>query len=195
MNVRTHEMRRRTSHQGFSLIELMVSVALFAIVMTVSVGTLLALIDANRKAQSLKSVINNLNFSIDSMGRSLRTGQSFYCHTATTVVSMPQGRRSCPNGSTGITFRNDGGARVGYRFAGGGIERRIIDGGNDSGWIGLTAPEVQISDMRFYVTGAEAGDAIQPLITISIRGEAGVQLATDSRFNIQTTVTQRVLDR
>lgn len=190
-----HLKHRRGNTRGFSLIELMVSVGLFAIVMTVSVGTLLALIDANRKAQSLKSVINNLNFSIDSMGRALRTGQTYYCHTATTVASMPQGRRSCANGSTGITFRNDANARVGFRFAGGGIERRIIDGSNDSGWIKLTAPEVQISDMRFYVTGAEAGDGIQPLITMSIRGEAGVQLATESSFNIQTTVTQRVLDR
>ena len=169
----------------------MVSVALFAVVMTLSVGTLLTLIDANRKAQSLKSVINNLNFGVDSITRNLRTGHTFYCDDD--VSEMPEGTQECPDGASGITFTADTGALVGYQYTESAIERRIVDGGDDSGWISLTAPEVVIDDMLFYVTGASEDDNVQPTVTLSVRGTAGVNTDVDSSFNVQTTVAQRIL--
>src|SRR3989338_2524865 len=51
--------------RGFTLVELIVSIGLFAIVMLISVGALLALTGANRKAQALQSVMNNLNVALD----------------------------------------------------------------------------------------------------------------------------------
>lgn len=177
--------------QGFTLIELMVSVALFSVVLVLSVSTLLVLIDANRKAQSLKSVINNLNFGVDSITRTLRTGHTFYCDDD--VSDMPEGAQACANGAAGITLTADTGALVGYRLAGTTIERRIVDGGDDTDWIALTAPEVEISEFRFYVTGAAEDDGVQPTITLAVRGAAGVNLEADTSFNIQTTVTQRIL--
>ena len=39
--------------KGFTLIELMVSLTVFSIVMVVSIGTLLIMIDSNAKAQAL----------------------------------------------------------------------------------------------------------------------------------------------
>jgi len=183
--------RRAGTSGGFSLIELMVSVALFAVVMTLSVGTLLTLIDANRKAQSLKSVINNLNFGVDSITRNLRTGDTFYCDDD--VSTMPEGTQECPDGATGITFTADTGALVGYQYTESTIERRIVDGEDDSGWISLTAPEVVIDDMLFYVSGAAEDDDVQPTVTLSIRGTAGVNTEVDSSFNVQTTVAQRIL--
>ena len=45
-----------TANSGFTLVEMIVAVALFAVVMLISVAALLSLVDANRKAQALQSV-------------------------------------------------------------------------------------------------------------------------------------------
>jgi len=184
---------------GFSLIELLVSVGLFAVVMVVSVGTLLALVDANQKAQTLKVVINNLNFTLDSMTRTIRTGHSYYCGAANNINTLPTdagtGTHNCPTGNTGISFIDDQRQRVGYRYSGGSIERKIIKtDGSTTGWIALTSSDITIEDARFYVTNVGRDDDLQPIVTISIRGDAGLQDDTRSTFDIQSTVTQRVLD-
>ncbi len=194
--------RNKSAQVGFSLIELLVAVALFTVVMTVAVGTFLAIIDANRKSQSLKSVINNLNFGVDSMARTIRTGVDYYC-TNTLQNSLPTGTRNCPNGMRVMIVTDDRNRRVGFRFNPGCpaatsgqpaypcIERNV----QGTGWLPFTAPEVVIDEMFFYVTGAAPSDTLQPTATISIRGRAGGNdVITDSEFNLQTTVTQRILD-
>ena len=179
------------------MIELLVSVALFTVVMTVSVGTLLALVNANQKAQSMKSVTNNFNFALDSMSRAIRTGRSYLCSTSIPLLSLPDGTMDCSNGERGLVLTDDHGQRLAYRFFATGqrIERRIGDSGS---WEALTAPEVKVVGMRFYVTGSDpgdTGDTVQPTVTISIRGYVGAKESTDSVFKIQTTLTQWLLDQ
>lgn len=178
-----------SSQRGFTLIELMVSVALFTVVMTVSVGTLLALVAANQKAQSMKSVVNNLNFALDSISRTIRTGHSYYCDN-NVPSTLPLTTADCANGARILVLTDDHGKRLAYRKSGTALERKV---GTD-GWVALTAPEVVIDSMLFYVTGSTAGDGVQPTATLSIRGHAGTKETTDSAFNVETTVTQRVLD-
>jgi len=188
-----HMLMRRSHSKGFSLIELLVSVALFTVVMTVSIGTLLALVSANQKAQSMKSVINNLNFALDSMSRTIRTGRTYHCASSIPSGSFPTTAADCPSGEDGLVLTDDHGNRVGYRHNGTAIERKRE--GVDASWVPLTAPEVVIGEMLFYVTGTSVADDRQPTVTMSIRGRAGTKEDTDSAFNIQTTATQRVLDK
>jgi len=61
---------------GFTLIEMLVAVSLFVFVMLIGVGVLLSIIDANRKARALSSVMNNLNFALESMSRNIRVEQN-----------------------------------------------------------------------------------------------------------------------
>ena len=185
-----HMLMRRSRHKGFSLIELLVSVGLFTVVMTVSIGTLLALVSANQKAQSMKSVINNLNFALDSMSRTIRTGRTYHCASSIPSQTLPATATDCASGARILVLTDDHGNRLAYRRAGAVIERKVGAGQ----WIALTAPEVVIDDMLFYVTGTSLSDDFQPTVTVSIRGHAGTKDTTDSAFNIQTTATQRVLD-
>ncbi|MBI4086786.1 type II secretion system protein [Candidatus Kaiserbacteria bacterium] len=192
------QTRRHRSHthlrRGFSLIELLVSVALFAVVMTASVGTLLALVDANQKAQSLKAVINNLQFALDSMARTIRTGRLYHCTNAV-PPTLPTGTNDCAAGASAIVLTDDHGNRLAYRYNSSthALERRDINSG--SSWIALTAPQVVVEDAVFYVTGTPTTDGIQPTATMQIKGSAGPNPDTDSAFSIEVTVTQRVLDQ
>ena len=66
---------KKTQQKGFTLIEMLDSVALFSVVLVVTLGSILTIMDSNKKARSLMSVMNNLNFSIDSMTRSIKAGK------------------------------------------------------------------------------------------------------------------------
>src|SRR3954471_17274640 len=65
--------------QGFTLVEMIVSVAIFMFVMVIAIGSLVSIIGADRKAQSIQSVADNLQFALDDMSRSVRTGIGFSC--------------------------------------------------------------------------------------------------------------------
>ncbi len=66
--------------KGFSLIEIMVSVAVFSVVIMAGTLSMLSIIDANQKSQSLNSVMTNLNTVLETMAREVRVG-SLYCLT------------------------------------------------------------------------------------------------------------------
>src|SRR4051812_37401392 len=97
---RPQERAPRSPKAGFTLVEMLVAIALFSIVMVVAVGTLLSLAAANKKAQALQSVMNNLNISLDGMVRSLRMGTSFQCLLKN---PGPPGN-DCKNGGREIAF-------------------------------------------------------------------------------------------
>lgn len=192
----------KASQRGFTLVEMIVAVALFAVVMLISVGALLALVGANRKAEALQSVMNNLNVSLDDMVRSIRMGSDFRCggQTSGTTFDYPD----CSTGSDALfitPFGKDPANRSddwGYIFdstgayCGKGRICKVIGNGTP---IAITSPNISIDSMTFYVVGTTRGDTTQPKVVISIKGTAdGDQIKTVTNFTIQATAVQRLLD-
>ncbi len=189
------------AERGFSLVEMMVAVSLFAVVMMVAVGALLSLVDANRKARVLESVMNNLNISLDSMVRAIRMGSTFDC--GSTLIPDPSTGGDCPTGNTIFSFAPYGGdpAQQGERWVyffqndSEGIGRlyRSKEGGGSA--VAVTAPEVSIEDVKFYAVGTQPGDITQPKVVVVIKGTAGAASSkTRTTFYIQATAVQRALD-
>lgn len=186
---------------GFSLVEVLVSLTLFTIVITISVGSLLVLIDANAKAQNLQEVMTNVTFAVDSMSREIRTGRGYYCSNNLPDSISIEATQNCSQassisvveGGSSLTA-GSGNSRIAYRIANGAIERRVGDGN----WLPLTSDKVTIDTMYFTVsdtaTYSDASDMIQPTATIYIEGTAGTKEDLDTDFSIQTTVTRRVRD-
>lgn len=190
-------MTLSSSKKGFSLIEIMVAVSLFAVVMTISVGSLLSLIEANRKAQALNSVINNLNFALENMSRNIRVGSTYYCSTSTSVPANLDTTKDCSNGGVLFAFEGNKGDpkdstdQIVYRFIGSRIEKSVDSGAT---FIAVTASEVTINEMKFYTVGSTRGDSSQPRVVMTIQGTAGISSKSKTNFNLQTTVSQRILD-
>ena len=186
---------KTSSDAGFTLIEMMVAVSIFAVVMTVSAGSLLTIIDANNKSQSLKSVMNNLNFALENMSRNIRVG---------TLYNIESGINSpgCTGGTHMEFTPRGGGDSIIYKLEQHDLYpndlakfqiEKSIDGG--SSFLTISSPEIVIEHLCFYGEGLDPSDQIQPRVLITSRGYAGQKEKIRTSFNLQTTVSQRQLDK
>ena len=170
--------------KGFTLIELMTAVSIFIIVMTISMGSIIGIFDANRKSRSLKTVLNNLNLTVESLSREMRFGKNYHCGSGD--VTSPQ---NCPSGDTLISFLSSDNIQITYRLNGTAIEKQV--GGE--GYIAVTAPEIIIDNLTFYTLGTGIGNTLQPKAVIIIKSHAGAGKER-SDFTLQTLVSQRTMD-
>lgn len=198
--------------KGFTLIELMVSVTIFIVVMVIALGSLLSISAAERKAEGLKSVMNNLNFSLESMARSIRTGVTYHCGSGG-VLDTPL---DCPSGDNYLAFipvciagQPCPPPPTIYRYEPlPGPCRSTVNSGcimrsvNGKAELPITAPEVAITNLTFYVKGAvpEFQNDLyssQPKVTITLSGAGGSvsSASAATTFSLQTSVTQRLYDQ
>jgi len=192
---------KKSQTKGFSLIEILVALGLFSFVITITTTGLLSLLDANAKSQTLRLAMDNLSFVLDNLSRNARTGYNYSCYT-TTPSSPDTGnsRADCSSSTGGVALSfTDGetGNRVTYRRNGESIERGVSINNSAGSWSPVTSDNVKINDMSFLVSGTDFntdGNDKQPTVTIWLTGEVGAFTKTKSDFEIQTTVTQRILD-
>ncbi len=163
-------INKKKSQKGFTLIEMMVSVSIFAIVVMISMGAIFTVVDSNKKAQSLKSVMNNLNFALETMTRTIKTGQMQSFTSGGNTISTQIFDPTISNVT--YTYRTDA-SGVGYvELSRDGVVSRI------------TAPEVNITNLKFY--------GVKPMVVMVVQGTVKLDERISSDFNIQTTVTQRL---
>jgi prepilin-type N-terminal cleavage/methylation domain-containing protein len=185
-------MKHNNSQSGFTLVELLVALAVFMVIMTISLGSVLSIVDAGRKARSLRAVMTNLNFTFEAMSRDIKFGDVYHCGVTTLPTWTPQnctGTGLPP--ANGLTFRTSDGTPTIYRLNGTQIEKSTDNG---SSYIGITSSEIVVQDLKFYVFGAAAGDGAQPRVLVQVRGYAGTKPTAQSRFFLQTILSQRDLD-
>lgn len=93
--------------QGFTLIEVMVSVTIFVVVMLVGVGSLIDVNKAHKATQNARSLIDTLNFAMEDMSRNLRLGYDYYCGdiSSYTADTSKNPKNDCPDdASSSIIF-------------------------------------------------------------------------------------------
>jgi prepilin-type N-terminal cleavage/methylation domain-containing protein len=72
-------MRIQNKQNGFTLLEMLVSLAIFTVVAVFAVGALVRITGLNRRAQTLQSSMTNMSFALESMSREMRVGSNFNC--------------------------------------------------------------------------------------------------------------------
>lgn len=180
--------KRSSGSRGFTLIELMVSLSVFIIIMTVSLGSILSVLSSNEKSQTKKTSMDNLNFALESISRTIRFGTNFACGT---TASNPPAANDCVAGGASFSVRDSNGALVVYSLSNGQIMKAVNNGTANP----VTSGEVSITRLTFYVFNSSLWPEVgQPRVVISLSGTVGVKTATKSVFNLQTTVSQRKLD-
>lgn len=171
--------------KGFTLVEIMTAISLFIIVMTISMGSIISVFDADRKSKSVRAVLGNLNLAVETMAREMRFGKNYHCGEGT--ITTPQ---NCPSGDDIMGFLSSDDLQIVYRQNGSVIEKST----DNEPYVAVTAPEVTVESLTFYVLGAGTANQLQPKVLISVKGTAGVDEGKTD-FAIQTLVSQRVLDK
>lgn len=160
---------KKNLNAGFTLIELIVALGLFAVVMTISVGAFLNISDIQKKSESLRNVSDNMSFTIEMMTRDIREGRDYICS---------------PSPCSVFSFTDVDDKSVTYELVESHIKR------NDSR---ITSKDVNVSSLIFTVKGTGSNDG-QPFVTIYVGGVTDSKEKLKSRLNLQASVSQRKID-
>jgi prepilin-type N-terminal cleavage/methylation domain-containing protein len=194
-------MQYKNKRRAFTLVEMMVAIAVFSIVMVVAMSALLNVIDANNKARSIKTAINNISFALEGISKDMRMGTDYKCidNGNKETKCLPDGE-----GNIGVKYKTSRAGGEGfayYKFDSNNnkiwscLDTIGIDCANGDYFSALTSKEVKIEKMVFYVQNTVTNLGKQPRVIITIQGKAGPdnkpQLQTD--FNLQTGISQRTV--
>ena len=196
---------------GFTLVEVMIAMAIFTILVTVGIGSVLGSMSQHKLSQNTRSVMDSLNYVMEDMARNIRLGSNIHCYTSSETVPLvltadPIDPNNCdPAEETHTIIFNDlRGDQLKYTITPGVgsmpnkiLKQQVTDAEPQN----ITPPEVVIDYTRsgFMVRGAcpSAGtvcaDNGQPTVVIRLAGKVIYQ-DTETRFSIGTTVTPRALD-
>lgn len=198
------------TQNGFTLVELIVSMALFILVIFIVTSTFLNLSQLHKTARATMVGINSVSVAIENMARNIRIGDTYSCNTfygnfypnRNPPITGPYYPKlipqDCPSGNTSILFYvPDGSAPEKIRLTGY-YYRSLSESSNPGSIQGreniccsyLTSPDnIKITNLTFYVTGTQTSSVEQPRVLIVLQGETKTTPA--SKFKIYTSVTQR----
>ena len=180
--------------KGFSLIEMLVAIAVFMSIMTIAISALVTIISANKKAQAIKSTVDSVTFAMEKISRDMRVGHDYECLKDGNYTNI-----CSPEGSNSVQYKTSDDTSVSYTFSKNANGQAIITEKRGGASTDLISGEsgVIINNMKFYVFGADTENAAsqiektQPRVIITISGAISVKGSEDTAFDLQTTVSQR----
>ena len=186
------KMKNKQKNNGFTLIELMVATSLFVVIMVTALSSLFMLLDESKNSRALRFAMDNVNFAMESMSRSIRMGTEYYCGTYGSVSLIDNNTSDCPNGGNLIVFTPQDTSstyRVGYQLKDGTVER--YDQNNSNG-VPIVSLDVKVDVLKFFVNGSSPSpiDNIQPSVYIIMKGTVMVK-GVPTSFAVQTMASQR----
>jgi prepilin-type N-terminal cleavage/methylation domain-containing protein len=185
-----NKMNKIKNNQGFSLIELMVATSIFVVIMLSAMGALFSLLDGSKNSRALRISMDNINFAMESMTRSLRMGYDYHCTDSSNLSFIMQSLESvedCNAGNDAIAFLPKRGdfVKFGYKLE----EDSLFKCEGPNSCFSMVSPDVKVTDLKFYVFGSEDPEK-QPGVYIIIKGQVKVK-DDNIPFSLQTMVSAR----
>lgn len=187
---------------GFTLVEMMIVLAIFSVATVVIVDIFMMASRAERRTLAIQKIQSDARYSLEAMSREIKMDMIDYAYYGGTILNLPsdvlalrdaddnqiifkKSSDNCPSGTTNcLVVSLDGGAV----------------------WESITVPGINVLDLKFYIDPAvdpfkmNAGNAYdsdhQPRVTIALRTK-GVGGRPDEQQTVylQTTVSNRIYRR
>jgi prepilin-type N-terminal cleavage/methylation domain-containing protein len=77
--------RSPKSHKGFTLLETLISIAIFTVVATVAIGALIVVQSASRRASMTRVLVDNLGYTVDDIVRTAQDNATFQVQAFTSA--------------------------------------------------------------------------------------------------------------
>lgn len=202
--------------KGFTLVELLITVGLFATIVTIAVGGFTNALRTQRQVASLISAQSNVSLALEQMSRQVRTGYLFcnpYGNTqtgsgpASTTASSALADCGCvytpataPPGSwdcNALDFYDDNSNHIVYFLQNGALmESSTQINANGNGPQAITSDSVSVRYLRFQLSGQVEGDYWTPRIAVSLGiAPSSTDAAVSSDIiNLETTISARSID-
>jgi prepilin-type N-terminal cleavage/methylation domain-containing protein len=172
----------KINQNGFTLMEVMVSVSIFAIIITIGIGSLLTIYSTLQKTRADQQTIDSLSYVLDTMTRRVRTG-----HTYT-------------GGGDSISFidqaeNESGGDLITYYLQQdqNGVKRLYVTE-SDGQQYDITPQNISIDAFNVTIFGGTSGTGGgQPMVEFQLQGTVK-NGKNESPLAIQTTTSQRPFD-
>ncbi|KKS91528.1 MAG: hypothetical protein UV65_C0004G0018 [Parcubacteria group bacterium GW2011_GWF2_43_11] len=164
-------------NKGFTLIEMVVAVAIFTLLVGTTSSIFLSSIKTQKQGLATQEILDQTSYLMEYMSRSIRMAKKDISGSCTGIV------------------------KLNYEFSGQCLKLRnykdlcqqfCLDGSrmkNEKGEY-LTSDSLNVSSFSVTLSGATQNDDIQPMTIISI----DIQGKDDAAIKIQTSVSQRNLD-
>ena len=178
---------------GFTLTELIVVVAIFALIITTAIGLMIAATQTQRKGIALQNIQDNGRHLMAFMAKEIRVSEIVSADstgTNTLVITPPD---SLDNTDVTYTFIWPQITRRAYIFM---RQPEEEEEEEKKEWvtIPLNSDQVKI-DGEFVIDGKTTDDNQQPRVTIIMKVESiGTPAKEKAEINLQTTISQRNLD-
>lgn len=175
---------------GFTLIEVIVAISIFAI----AAGSLSALFMAglrgHRSAIAQQNLVDNTRFALEHMTRQIRMAQRDETGACSGDATNRLTFQAVGSSLTFLDYRNPPRC-VRYELSGGKIWMRPDSA---APLREVTSDDIKVNSLEFLVQGGLATDGEQPRVTVVLAAEAGASAESLSTIQLQTTISARNLD-
>ena len=188
-------MKKKNRHfkKGFSLVEMLVSTALFSVVMIIAVGIIIPILSVNKHTRATSIAMANIDAVLEKIFREASVGSYYHCGTDGNIKNA----RDCPGGNslTAFVFEGVGGNETSsddqiiYRLNSfdSSIEMSRNGGAN---YERLTDGNTIVDEFNVNVLG-NVDDTKQPLVFIDMRGYIKTGESGKTTFALQTMISER----
>jgi len=168
--MRNKKQKTKNKEFGFTLIELIVAIAIFIIVTSLVISLLMTSLKGQKRVIAIQNVQDNARYLLEFMAKEIRMSEI----DSSTYYTL--------------TLKRADGETVSYSFAGGNITR------TDPSTSGPINSDQVVVSGRFYTAGIGTGDNQQPKVAIAMKIETQGKPEEESEINIQTTLSPRNLE-
>lgn len=176
--------------KAFTLVELMVSVAVFTVITAIVAGLFVSAIKAQRRILAQQELLDQTSYVVDYMSRAIRTARKEV--SPPRCLSQAGISYELTKAGNGVKFVNSAGECQEFYFDSGKKQLRESKEGTENM---ITSERLQILSFKLKLFGASDTDYFQPRVSFVFDVQiTGTKPEEQSTIKIQTTVSQRNLD-
>jgi len=157
-------------NKGFTIIELLVALAIFSLVIVSMAAVAVSVIKSQRKGFVLQESQENARYILESMSKEIRMSK---------IIS------NAGDGLSTLNITNSKGEDVDYRFVSQKLQRQV----NGGGWQDLSSANLEITG-GFYIRKSASPNRAAVTVVMQVESTTG-QVEEQTEIHLQSTISSR----